>query len=92
MAEQMKVVGKILYTTRDNLKDEEGATISYLIREANMPHPRISRVLKTMVSQGLLEQVKSGRSSKYRISESGRDFLQEYQTFTRFADSFGLNI
>ncbi len=88
----MKIIGDILATTRDDLQDEEGATITYLIRKANISHSRISRILKTLVSQGLLEQVDTTNSNKYKISDSGREFLQAYYTFTKFADSFGLNI
>ncbi len=88
----MKIIGDILATTRDDLQDEQGATVTYLIRKANISHSRISRILKTLVSQGLLEQVDAQGSNKYRISQSGREFLQAYYTFTTFADNFGLTI
>ena len=88
----MKIIGDILATTRDDLQDEEGATVTYLIRKANISHSRISRILKTLVSQGLLEQTDTQGSNKYRISQSGREFLQAYYTFTVFADNFGLTI
>lgn len=89
----MRIIGDILYTTRDDLQDDGGASVTYLIKRANIPHTRISRILKTLVSQGLLEQVDGGgTASKYRISQSGREFLQAYQTFSSFADSFGLSI
>lgn len=88
----MKIIGDILSTTRDDLQDEDGATVTYLIRKANISHSRISRILKTLVSQGLLEHVDSQGSNKYRISQSGREFLQAYNTFTTFADNFGLTI
>jgi predicted transcriptional regulator len=88
----MKIIGDILLTTRDDLQDEDGATVTYLIRKANVSHSRISRILKTLVSQGLLEQVRTEGSSKYKISNSGREFLQAYYTFSSFADSFGLTI
>ena len=88
----MKIIGDILATTRDDLRDDDGATVTYLIRKANIPHSRISRILKTLVSQGLLEQIDSQGSNKYRISQSGRDFLQAYYTFSKFADNFGLSI
>ncbi|MDH3313097.1 MAG: MarR family transcriptional regulator [Nitrosopumilus sp.] len=88
----MKIIGDILLTTRDDLRDEDGATVTYLIRKANISHSRISRILKTLVSQGLLEQIDSQGSNKYRISQTGREFLQAYNTFTNFADNFGLNI
>lgn len=88
----MKIVSDILTTTRDDLPDEQGASITYLIRKANISHGRISKILNTLVSQGLLEQTNSDGACKYKISNVGREFLQAYNTFNRFADSFGLTI
>lgn len=88
----MKIIGDILATTRDDLIDEDGATVTYLIRKANISHSRISRILSTLVSQGLLEQIEIQGSNKYKISESGREFLQAYYNFTNFANHFGLSI
>ena len=89
---RMKIIGEILSTTRDDLQDDDGATVTYLIRKANISHSRISNLLKTLVSQGLLEQVKSQGSNKYKISQNGREFLQAYYSFTNFTDNFGLSI
>jgi predicted transcriptional regulator len=75
----MKIIGDILTTTRDDLIDDDGASVTFLIRKANISHVRISRILNNLVSQGLLEQISS-------------DFLQAYQSFSRFADNFGLVI
>jgi len=88
----MKIIGDILTTTRDELPNEEGASITYLIRKANISHGRISKILGTLVSQGLLEQTNSSGACKYKISSTGREFLQAYNTFNKFADSFGLTI
>ena len=88
----MQIIGDILTTTRDELQDDDGASVTYLIRRANISHVRISRILKNLVSQGLLEQVDSQGACKYKISPSGREFLQAYQTFSKFADNFGLSI
>lgn len=88
----MKIVGEILTTTRDDAPDETGASVTYLIRKANISHVRISKILGALVSQGLLEQGDSKNACKYKISQSGREFLSAYQTFSRFADNFGLTI
>jgi len=88
----MKIIGDILSTTRDDLQDEDGATVTYLIRKANVSHSRISRMLKVLVSQGLLEKVNEQGSHKYKISQTGREFLQAYNTFSGFATNFGLSI
>ena len=34
----MKIIGDILATTRDDLQDESGASVTYLIRKANISH------------------------------------------------------
>ena len=88
----MKIIGDILSTTRDDLDSIEGASVTYLIRKANVSHTRISKILSNLVSQGLLEQVDSQGTFRYKISSNGREFLIAYQTFSRFAENFGLVI
>ena len=88
----MKIIGDILSTTRDDLDTEDGATVTYLIRKANVSHVRISKILSNLVSQGLLEQVDSQGALRYKISPNGREFLVAYQTFSKFAENFGLVI
>lgn len=89
---QMKIIGEILECAQADQQDGRGTSVTYLIRKANVSHTRISQILGTLVSQGLLEQTTSGGASKYRISQTGRDFLREYYAFTEFASSFGLSI
>jgi predicted transcriptional regulator len=49
-------------------------------------------MLTILVSQGLLEKVNQEGSRKYKISQTGREFLQAYHTFSGFATNFGLTI
>jgi len=88
----MSIIGDILTTTRDEVPDETGASVTYLIRKANVSHVRISKILETLVQQGLLEQTNSDRACKYKISPRGREFLQAYRGFREFAENFGLRI
>ncbi len=88
----MSIIGDILSTTRDEAPDESGTTVTYLIRKANVSHSRLSKILDTLVQQGLLEQTSSERACRYKISDRGREFLQAYRGFREFADSFGLRI
>jgi len=88
----MKIIGDILTTTRDDLVADDGASVTYLIRKANISHVRISRILNNLVSQGLLEQNTSEGACRYRISNTGREFLQAYHSFSKFAENFGLVI
>jgi predicted transcriptional regulator len=88
----MSIIGDILTTTRDEVPDETGASVTYLIRKANISYGRISKILETLVQQGLLEQTNSDRACKYKISSKGREFLQAYRGFREFAETFGLRI
>ena len=88
----MSIIGDILTTTRDEIPDETGASVTYLIRKANISYGRISKILETLVQQGLLEQTSSDRACKYKISSKGREFLQAYRGFREFAETFGLRI
>jgi len=89
---QIKIVGEILDTAMQEIDEQEGTTVTHIIRNANVPHGRLSTILSNLVSQGLLEQVNSKRSYRYKISPSGREFLVAYKTFREFSDDFGLTI
>ena len=89
---QIKIVGDILNTTMQEIDEQEGATVTHIIKKANISHGRLSRILSNLVSQGLLEQINSKRSYRYKISPSGREFLAAYKTFREFSDDFGLTI
>ena len=89
---QIKIVGEILDTATQEIDKYEGTTITHIIRKANISHGRLSTILNNLVSQGLLEQVNSKRSYRYKTSLSGREFLVAYKTFREFSDDFGLTI
>ena len=89
---QIKIVGEILDTAMQEIDEQEGATVTHIIKKANISHGRLSTILNNLISQGLLEQINSKRSCRYKISTSGREFLAAYKTFREFSDDFGLNI
>ena len=88
----IKIVGEILDTTLDSVDEHDGASVTHLIRKANISHGRLSIILNNLVSQGLLEQVNSKGSFRYKISSSGQEFLSAYRTFRDFSEDFGLTI
>ena len=89
---QIKIVGEILDMTMQEIDEHEGTTITHIIKKANISHGRLSTILNNLVSQGLLEQINSKRSFRYKISPSGKEFLSAYKTFREFSDDFGLTI
>ncbi len=88
----IRVIGDILFTARDRTEDEHGVGVTMLVRCANIPYTRISVILKTLVSQGLLEQTSSEGACRYKVSGTGKKFLLEYQKFSSFAEDYGMNV
>ncbi|MBI2183494.1 MAG: transcriptional regulator [Thaumarchaeota archaeon] len=87
---QMKIIADVLITVRDFGANEGGIGVTILLRKANVPYSRLVRILKDLVSSGLLEQSIVERGSRYKISQKGLHFLDGYEKFSEFAQSFGL--
>lgn len=86
----VSIIADILSTARQYSYEgyESGATVTHLIRKANVPHQRLSSMVSTLTQSGLLYE----DSSKYRISEKGIEFLKAYSEFKGFAETFGLRV
>ena len=86
----VSIIADILSSARQYSYEgyESGATVTHLIRKANVPHQRLSSMVSTLTQSGLLYE----DSSKYRISEKGIEFLKAYSEFKGFAETFGLRV
>jgi len=89
---QVKIIADILSATKEYEYGEKGAGITSIIRKANLSHTRLTKILKDLVSSGLLEETIEGKVSKYRLSDKGEHFLMEYRRFEGFASYFGLRL
>lgn len=88
---QIKIIADVLATARDYSGDE-GVGVSVILRKANLSYSRLVKILDSLVSSGLLEEVEKKRGSKYKISSKGLEFLEVYSKFEEFAQSFGLRL
>jgi len=86
----VSIIADILSTAKQYSYEgyDSGATVTHLIRKANVPYQRLSLIVLTLMQSGLLYE----DSSKYRISEKGMEFLKAYSDFKGFADTFGLRV
>lgn len=86
----VSIIADILSTARQYSYEgyESGATVTHLIRKANVPHQRLSSIVSALTQSGLLHE----DSAKYRISEKGIEFLKAYSEFKGFAETFGLRV
>ncbi len=86
----VSIIADILSTAKKYSYEgyENGATVTHLIRRANVPHQRLSSMVSVLKESGLLYE----DSAKYRISDKGILFLNAYTEFKDFAQSFGLKV
>lgn len=84
------IIADILSTAKRHSYEgyDDGATITHLIRQANVPHQRLSSIVTLLMKSGLLYE----QYSKYKISEKGIEFLRAYGEFKGFAEGFGLKV
>jgi predicted transcriptional regulator len=86
----VSIIADILTTAKQYSYEgyDSGATVTHLIRKANVPHQRLSSMVSSLKQSGLLQE----DSARYRISEKGIEFLKVYGEFKGFAESFGLKV
>lgn len=87
----ISIIADILDTAREYSHggyDNGGASVTHLIRRANVPHRRLSAIVSELKASGLLSE----QQARYRISDKGLQFLNNYNQFRDFAGSFGLKI
>lgn len=69
-----------------------GIAITPLLHKSNLPHPRLTKFLDNLTSNGLINQIKQDGKNTFVITEKGILYLQEYKKFADIAGSFGLEL
>lgn len=86
----VSIIADILSTAKEYSYEgyDNGASVTHLIRKANVPHQRLASMVTHLMQSGLLYE----DSARYRISDKGIQFLQAYTEFKGFAEGFGLKV
>ncbi len=85
-----RIIGDILNVARAFGRD--GVNITYLIRHANIPYNRFTRVAEQLIKAGLIEERIDESTHKYIITEKGMEYLRSYESFKSVAEAFGLDL
>ncbi len=88
----VQIIGEILSTARDDVEDEYGSTVTYLMKKTNVPHDRLTKMLNMLTKRGLIDKDQSRPTNRYKINDNGREFLQAYVSFTELAKDYGLSM
>ena len=88
---RVRIISDLL-TTLMGSGPESVTSITTLVRRCNVSQLRLQRLLKELVSAGMVRPVDSAGGPGYTLTTKGREFLDEYKEFEKFAESFGLRL
>jgi predicted transcriptional regulator len=86
----MQIISDLLNATNDS--GQEGIKTTRLLTKANLSHSRLSKILDTLTSSGLVNKIEFDGKNTIVITEKGRQYLESYLKFSSIAESFGLEL
>ena len=86
----MQIVADLLVVTEQS--GQEGIKTTSLLTKANLSHSRLSKFLENLTGAGLINKIEFDGKNTFVITEKGSLFLEEYQKFSDFAGTFGLDL
>ncbi len=85
-----QIVADLLMATEQSGKD--GIKTTHLLSKANLPHSRLVKFIENLTGSGLINKIEFDGKNTFVITQKGRQYLESYQKFSDFAESFGLEI
>ncbi len=86
----MQIVVDLLKATE--LSGQEGIKTTHLLSKANLPHSRLVKFIENLTGSGLINKIEFDGKNTFVITQKGRQYLESYERFANFAESFGLEI
>ena len=86
----MQIIGDLLTATE--YSGQEGIKTTALITKANLPHSRLLKFLSNLTGIGLINKIEFDGKHTFVITPKGRQYLESYEKFANFAESFGLEL
>ncbi len=71
---------------------QEGIKITPLLTKANLSHSRITKFVENLTGAGLINKIEYDGKNTFVITPKGRQYLESYEKFTGFSESFGLEL
>ena len=84
----IQIIGDILHSiAKETMRSR---TLVEVMRETNIAHSRLTSILDTLVERNLVETYSADGSHRYRITENGKAYLEEYDLFCKSVSNLGL--
>ncbi len=85
-----QIVADLLTATEQS--GQEGIKTTHLLSKANLSHSRLLKLVENLTGSGLINKIEFDGKNTFVITQKGRHYLESYQKFSDFAESFGLEI
>ena len=86
---RMQVIADVLRT----IENENGISKpTHILYKANLSHKLLKEHLNILLQKGLIEVVIEKNRTYYKITERGKNFLNEYRKIEKLAQVFGLPV
>src|SRR3989337_3523846 len=86
----LQIVVDLLTATGES--GQEGIKITRLLEQANLPHSRLAKFVENLTGAGLINKVEYNGKNTFVITPKGRQYLESYDKFENFVESFGLDL
>jgi len=85
-----QIVADLLTATEQS--GQEGIKITPLLEKANLSHSRLTKFVENLTGAGLINQIEYDGKNTFIITPKGRQYLESYEKFSDFSESFGLEL
>ncbi len=85
-----QIVADLLTATEQS--GQEGIRTTHLLSKANLPHSRLIKLIENLTGSGLINKIEFDGKNTFVITQKGRQYLESYEKFANFAESFGLEV
>ncbi len=85
-----QIVADLLTVTEQS--GQEGIKTTRLLSKANLPHSRLTKFIENLTGAGLINKIEYDGKNTFVITPKGRQYLESYEKFSDFAESFGLEL
>ena len=86
----MQIVADLLVAT--DQCGQEGIRTTTLLSRSNLSHSRLEKFVGNLTGAGLVNKIEYDGKNVFVITPRGQLFLEEYNKFHEFAESFGLEM
>ncbi len=85
-----QIVADLLTATEQS--GQEGIKITPLLEKANLSHSRLTKFVENLTGSGLINKIEYNGKNTFIITPKGRQYLESYEKFSDFSESFGLEL